>query len=147
LCENEHSAHPQNEPKTLARPQYQGTPFPQCLQKSTQSHSNASSSGISVSSNFDMNTSSCPQSPQPQSLLMAEKRNMRSQVKGLERALSKRTVSRFPGNPIGIDVQATELALRSSRLVLEAMTMGQALARAVSRKGRDAKRLSRSHAV
>lgn len=74
-------------------------------------------------------------------LAPADNRKMRSQVRSLERSVSESTVSRFPGNPLGIDVQATELALRSSRLVLEATRAHRSAVRALARKGSDAKKL------
>lgn len=71
----------------------------------------------------------------------ADKQQMRSQIRSLKRAVSESTVSRFPGNPFGVDVMATELALRSSQLVLEATRTHGSAVRALARKGRDVKKL------
>ncbi len=91
-----------------------------------------------------MNTSP---SPTPElrktSPFTVEKRQLRSSIRSLE----KSGASRIGRNIAGIDVQANDLALRSSQLLLMAVGTNEKLTRAINRKGRDAKRLLRSHAT
>lgn len=89
---------------------------------------------------------SVSQSRQP-SATTIEKREVRSQIRSLKRTHTDKTLSRFPRNPIGIDVLANDLALRSSQLVLDAMKTREAVTRADNRKGRDVKKLRLSHAA
>ncbi len=77
--------------------------------------------------------------PRNTSLLNAEKRKLRSTIRGLV----KSGENRFGGGAVGIEVLANDLALRSSHLVLLAVGTNEKLTRAVNRKGRDAKRLFR----
>jgi hypothetical protein len=73
-----------------------------------------------------------------------EKGKLRSQARSLKRSYSELTESRFHGNPLGVDVLGTDLALRSTQLILEATKMHKAAMRANNRKTRDAKRLRKT---
>lgn len=82
--------------------------------------------------------------PSPAQTRPAKTRSeMTLQVRTLKRELRERTESRFHGNPLGVDVQATDLALRSSQLVLKATSMRNIVTRAAKRRGLDAKKLMR----